>query len=749
MTEKEERQFVLECSKEGLTAKEIINKDESKTLNNKKISSIRQSLYVEGLLDEDQVNQKILERRDKKSRERYLEESKRFIKYFKEGYTFDEIREAEKDDSLTISMIRNRKKRLLEEGLISEEEIKVSFDERRIERITDIKLEEAKQFLEFFKSGYQYSEMVEKSNGKVTEKQLISFKKRLIKAGLLTEEEREKGIKKRNKEKLDNELLIEAKGILPFLEEGLSYDEIIDNFKQYKLNKDRIVDLKKVLVKEKLITNEEIKKKALERKRKANEDEMLKEAKNYITMFEKGLSIKEIVESDKEHKLTVDKVTKYKKILAKNDLINIKEVNKQVSQNRLTKMEQKYYEDSIRFLKYFKEGYSISEIKKAENNPDLTYEMIRNRRIYLEGLGYLKDNSKIGKIKIGMKMKQLDDAINDERLRSQGYNDRQILAKLECSSNYLRKIREDYKKVQETNPDAVESRKDYLKEKSNEKNKTEIKKAESKVNQVNNVKESRSKTELINKIKKEQEQVRKAKEEEKAFEEKIKEKASKKNERLRESIVISIAKKEDERDKAFKEEKQRKYEEFVRKRNERIEKEKAEEEARNVLSKQHELHIKAESKIRTDQDVVTEYENVYKSANLENKREEKGIDDVTTENRKKYLDIVEIADYKQIKMKGKYYDLLDDIIMYHPELANEHLINLYLKETLRVNEVGVSNFEVITEKVGDLVSVFDRTPFAHKMRELQDFVRNMERRKDGIAQVRKRINDLNKREEKE
>ena len=87
--------------------------------------------------------------------------------------------------------------------------------------------------------------------------------------------------------------------------------------------------------------------------------------------------------------------------------------------------------------------------------------------------------------------------------------------------------------------------------------------------------------------------------------------------------------------------------------------------------------------------------------------------------------------------------------MYHPELANEHLINLYLKETLRVNEVGVSNFEVITEKVGDLVSVFDRTPFAHKMRELQDFVRNMERRKDGIAQVRKRINDLNKREEKE
>ena len=41
MTEKEERQFVLECSKEGLTAKEIINKDESKTLNNKKIFEIK------------------------------------------------------------------------------------------------------------------------------------------------------------------------------------------------------------------------------------------------------------------------------------------------------------------------------------------------------------------------------------------------------------------------------------------------------------------------------------------------------------------------------------------------------------------------------------------------------------------------------------------------------------------------------------------------------------------------------------
>ena len=582
-----------------------------------------------------------------------VEQQKKFIfEYMKLGYSNKEIAAEDESGELTAQIVKDRRKAILDAGLMTREE-----DEKLKEEHAKIQLaqkheEETELIRAYVIQGLTIKEVAERLNCGT------AHVSKLIRA------DKEKGntdwpdLKEKNDIRASQKTLDEREYVLQEMKKGKTPLEISDDKSTFDLTYNRVKKIRKQLIERNLITADEYAKKIKTSSNKKMRSAHLQDAEEIIELRKQGLSDYEI------------------------------SVELSCGRNYISNVIKEYKE----FIKGKEEKQKFEASLNDKNDLE---KRVEGRRKSLE----IRRENKL-------KKEELEKKLEEERIKKE-----QELERKRIEEEKERKRQEEIKKAEEA----------LLKEQAR-------KEAE---------KRAVSKKSLINRIKEEQKAA--------ALKEKLAEvEKSEKRYQSNGKIIIEIPRKVeklDEKKAAEKLEKQRKYEEIANRRS--AEKQRKIEEAR--LRDEHSLHVKAEADRLSTDTVINKYETVWKEANRENLREEKGMEDIPVTSRKKFFEIVEIADSKQVLMKNKYYKLLENVLLYHPEMANENILHIYLKNTLKLNNITGENMGVLKEKVEDLVYTYSDTKHGKKLKELNEYIDKMSIRRDGWYFI---SNKINEREEK-
>ena len=204
LKENDQNQKILEYYKKGLRASEISRMSDI-NLSQSQISRYRKIFIQEGLITQEELPKKKQKTKKEPTKEKKEQpqikkdkQIKKILEYLKEGYTVNEINEQE-DITISMPTIYEYIKKCIQKGLITQEEIDKSREQRKTQKKTE-KLkenEQAQKILEYLKQGMQKSEIEAMPDITYKKGTILNYKRKFIEKGLITQEQIDKAIEER------------------------------------------------------------------------------------------------------------------------------------------------------------------------------------------------------------------------------------------------------------------------------------------------------------------------------------------------------------------------------------------------------------------------------------------------------------------------------------------------------------------------------------------------------------------------
>ena len=435
LKENDQNQKILEYYKKGLRASEISRMSDI-NLSQSQISRYRKIFIQEGLITQEELPKKKQKTKKEPTKEKKEQpqikkdkQIKKILEYLKEGYTVNEINEQE-DITISMPTIYEYIKKCIQKGLITQEEIDKSREQRKtqkqIEKFKENK--QAQKILEYLKQGMQNTEIEAMSDITYKKETIAIYKRKLIEYGLITQEQIDKSIEQRKNQKQtekfkENE---QAQKILEYLKQGMQKSEI-EAMPDITYKKGTILNYKRKFIEKGLITQEQIDKAIEERKIKQKQQKSKQQkSKQQKPKQEKPKQQKPKEQKPKEQKPKQQKPKQQKPKQQKPKQQKPKQEKpkqqkpkqQKPKQTKTTTKENKILnqEKTEELLSYLKEGYNPEIIKIYMKIDNKTYEetlkqLIKEKKITTETMTE-KQKQKETEYKIRIYLKNIREHIS-------------------------------------------------------------------------------------------------------------------------------------------------------------------------------------------------------------------------------------------------------------------------------------------------------------------------------------------------